>query len=153
MYAVLPHGVPGVGAFDAFGAQAVGGPALVIEQMRRLHRGDDAERGEALDIRQSDNLGVLHTVAPVARTVPSADGGEYIECDAIGAVADGMKRELKSGTVAFERHLLQLLRVYAQNSGRLGSVGVRREHCSRARAERTIEKRLHRAGLRPRIPG
>src|SRR4029077_606408 len=114
--------------------------------MRRLHRGDDAERGEALNIRQSDNLGVLHTVAPVARTVPSADGGDYIECDATGEVADGMKsgaqyatgacadgmkRELKSGTVAFERHLLQLLRVYAQNSGRLGSVGVRREHCSR----------------------
>ena len=102
---IFEHRVPCVGAFDAVGADARFSPAHVGGLMRRLHGGDDVERGEAGEIGGRDDLGVLDAIATVARWVGFGDGFESVEGDGVGAIADGVKCELEAGFVALDRHL------------------------------------------------
>ena len=59
----VEHAAPGVGARDALGADARLGPRHVAGGVRRLHRGDDAELGEARDVVERDHLRVLDAEA------------------------------------------------------------------------------------------
>ena len=50
--------------------------------MRRLHGGDDVERGEAREIGGGDDLRVFDAIAAVARAVGFCDGFKCVESDA-----------------------------------------------------------------------
>ena len=55
------------------------------------------------------------------------DCGESIERDVVGAVADRVKGELKSGAVAFDGHGRELRFIHVQESGRVWRIGIWRE--------------------------
>src|SRR6266852_653301 len=144
---------PGVSALDALGTDAGFGPAHVVGLVRRLHRGDDFELGEALEIVGGDDLGMLDAVAAVARAIGFCDGFENVETDAVGAVADGVEVELESGLVAFDGQRFQLVGLHNQNSSGLGVVGIGLEHGGGAGTESTVGDHFESAGLEPRISG
>ncbi len=104
------HAAPGVSAEDAAGADAVGGPTLVGEQMCGLHGGDDVHFGELSEIVGRDDLGVFDAVAAVAVAIGGDDGGVRIKGDVVGAVADGVEGELKAVMVALDGEGFQLVR-------------------------------------------
>jgi hypothetical protein len=60
------HGAPGVGVLGSVGAEAVGGPVHVGEEMGGLHGGDDAEFGVGVEVGREEDLGVLDAEAVVA---------------------------------------------------------------------------------------
>ena len=55
--------LPGVGVLDALGAEAIGGPLHVGEQVRGLHGGDDAFFFEAVEVAGEQDLGVFDAEA------------------------------------------------------------------------------------------
>jgi len=122
------QGIPGVSTFDAAGTNAGFGPAHVVGLMRGLHGSDDVELGEAREIFEGDDLGVLDAIAAIAGAVSFGDGFQDVEGDAIGAVADGVEGQLKAGFVALDGHLAKLVGFHDEDarSGRV--VRVRREH-------------------------
>ena len=131
--------MPSVGAFDAFRTEAIGGPAFVVEQMRRLHRGDYAERSETREIFGGDYLSVFDSIAPVARAICFLGGGECVESNSIGAVTDGVKRELKAGAIALDCHLRESGWIEAHDAGLCRIIGVGSEERSGSRTEGAIE--------------
>ena len=60
---MVEEGLPGVGVFGALGAEAIGGPLHVGEEMGRLHGGDDAFFFEAVEVAGKQNLGVFDAEA------------------------------------------------------------------------------------------
>ncbi len=54
---VVEEALPGVGVLDALGAEAVGGPLHVGEEMGRLHGGDDAFFFEAVEVVREEGPG------------------------------------------------------------------------------------------------
>ena len=60
---VVEEGLPGVGVFDSFGAEAVGGPLHVGEQVGGLHGGDDAFFFESVEVAGEQDLGVFDAEA------------------------------------------------------------------------------------------
>ena len=115
---VLQHGVPRVGTFDPLTADAVLGPAHVRGLVRRLHRSNHFEFREALEIHRRDHLRVLDAVAAVARAIRLANGFENVESNAVGAISDGMKVQLKAGLIALDGHGAQFVGIVSEDSRR-----------------------------------
>ncbi|MCU1225822.1 MAG: hypothetical protein JWQ42_3915 [Edaphobacter sp.] len=62
-YVVVEEGLPGVGVFGSVGAEAVGGPVHIGEEMAGLHGSDDAFAGEAVEVCREQYLGVFDAEA------------------------------------------------------------------------------------------
>src|ERR1700678_180555 len=62
-YVVVEEALPGVGVLASVGAEAVGGPLHVGEEMGGLHRGDDAFFFEAVEIAGEQDLSMFDTEA------------------------------------------------------------------------------------------
>src|SRR6202522_1413174 len=90
-------------------------------------------------------------IAAVAFAVGRDDGGESVEGDVIGAVADGVKGELEAVTVALDGEGFQLVGRYAHDAGGVRVVGIRGEHRGGASAERAVENFFQRAGFEPGV--
>ncbi len=74
-YVVVEEGSPGVGVFGALGAEAVGGPLHVGEEVGWLHGGDDAFAGEAVEVLGEQDLGVFDAEAEAGGSGAAGDCG------------------------------------------------------------------------------
>ena len=96
--------------------------------MRRLHGSYDVEFRKTREIHGRDDLRVLDAVAAVAGAVGLGDRGENVQRDAIGAIANGVERQLKPGLVALNSHRRELFRIVGEDSTGRGIVGIGLEH-------------------------
>ena len=118
--------------------------------MRRLHRGDDAERGEARDVvRRHDDLGVLDAVT--ARPAACLRDGALVrvEHDPVGAVADGVRVHLQ---VAAHRPFYDLSEIIGRGDEEARVAGFVAVVCEQGRApaaERAVHVELDRADREP----
>ena len=94
---------------------------------------------------------MFDAVAAVARAIGFEHGGESIKSNAVRAIADGVKSELKSCAVALDGHLFQTVRFDFKNSRGARVIRIWREHRCGARAERAIHDQLCLSGLEPRV--
>ena len=62
-YLVIEERTPRIGVPGSVGAEAVGGPVHVGEEMAGLHGGDDAFAGEAIEVCGEEHLGVFDAEA------------------------------------------------------------------------------------------
>ena len=93
--------------------------------MTRLHRGDDIELLESIDIVVMDKLRVLDSVPSIARTVCLDRLFVRVEDEAVCAIADRVDADLESGRVAFGDHLVQSIRRHQQEAAisRVSAIG------------------------------
>ena len=142
----------GIAAPDPLGTQPVAGPAPVVGEVDRLHRGDDAEPAEAGDLLAAQVLGVLDAEAAVARPVGGGHLGEEVEQHGVGALADGVHRDLETlavggGDPAFEAPRREP--IVGEQPDRAGGVGVGFEEVGGGRAERAVHVGLEAAEAEP----
>jgi hypothetical protein len=138
---------PGVGQRPV-GEGAAGGPGPVqvggvpvVDGVPRLHAGDHPERGEARQVDLVHLLGVLD---------PAGDpgGGEPVEGDRGGPVADGVHGPVQPGAGGPAQQPRQLLGRGAQQAvGPRAGVGQRAE--GGAGAQRPVDEHLERADPQP----
>ena len=84
---MVEEALPGVGVFDALGAEAVGGPLHVGQEMGGLHGGDDAFSCEAVEVAGEQDLGVFDAEAEGGGGGgPDRGGGDDV---GVGAVVVG----------------------------------------------------------------
>ena len=94
-------------------SQPLQGERRVAQGVYRLHAGDDVELAKAREV-PGDHLGVLYAVAP--RAVSALRRGDGVERDAIGAVTDGVDRQLQAARV----HLASTRREVSSSSSSPG---------------------------------
>jgi hypothetical protein len=89
---------PGVGELGPV-APGLVGQLAIGRRVRELHRGGDADLGEAGDIGRIEQLGVLDARAQAEREPDVAGTGEGVERVAVGSIADGVDshREARAG--------------------------------------------------------
>src|SRR5436190_12789976 len=132
--AILQHGVPRVRALDALTAHAILGPAHVRGLVRRLHRSNHFEFREALKVHWRNHLSVLDAVAAVAWPVSFGHCLENVQANAVGAIADGVKRQLESSLVALDGHDAQFVWIVREDArgGRIIAIGFEQRRRARA---------------------
>ena len=149
--ASLPQGVPGIAFVETLFSQDAGRPAHVSQQVAGLHGGNHAQLFEPGEVVAVDELRVLDLVAGVAAFVNLERSLESVQRHAVGAVADGVQRNLEAGGIAIHHHLLQLLRVIEQDAAVVGGVGERLQHGGGERTAATVGDALEGAGLEPGV--
>ena len=77
--------------------------------MHGLHRRDDAELREPGDVGVIEDLNVLDSEPMIDRRDSFECGLIGVECDAVSAVANGMRRDLESVLKRSRRHVAQML--------------------------------------------
>ena len=143
------HALEGGGVAGSVGAEAGGSPVHVGEEVGGLHRGDDAELGEAVEVGWEQDLGVFdsETFTALAHDIVCAGttnnyailvgliltivglgdlfgSGEGVEGHCVGLVADGVEAKLEAGGAAGSGHLVEGVLVIACDAGVGGVVGV-----------------------------
>ena len=95
---------------------------------------------------------MLDAVAAVAWPVSFGHCLENVQANAVGAIADGVKRQLESSFVALDSHGAQFAWIVREDArrGRIITIGF--EQRRRARTQSAVADGLQRAGLQPWIP-
>ena len=91
----VQEGSEGVRRLDALGPDALLRPPPVVGRVVGLHRGDDADLGEAGDGRRAQVLGVLDAEPPVPRPVRRGHALVDTQEPVVGGVADGVHQDLE----------------------------------------------------------
>ena len=102
-HAAVEQGAKGVRRLCALGPDAPLRPLTVVDGVIRLHRSNDREPLEALEVFGRDVLQVLDAPAPLARAVGFFDLAERVEDRRDGLVADGVDAELQTGGVGADQ--------------------------------------------------
>src|SRR5206468_9283244 len=107
---------------------------------------------EALKVHWCNHLCVLDAVTAVAWPVSFCHRLENVQANAVGAIADGVKRQLESSFVALDSHGAQFAWIVREDArrGRIITIGF--EQRRRARTQSAVADGLQRAGLQPWIP-
>ena len=139
---------------DPLRTEPLGRPVRVVDQMRRLHRGDDPASAESRDIGRPEVLRVLHPEPPVARPVGAREAVVDVEQQTVPPLADRVDRHLEAGGIGGPDPGPQGILGRAQHAGRLGIVGVGLVEQRRAGAQRPIHVTFdaadpHRSSPRP----
>ena len=118
--------------------------------MRRLHRRNHAELGEARNVYRIDNLRVFNSPPrflnlPLVRRHRFERAFVKIENHPIGAIANCVCLDLNASTQCFLKHRFQLFRFFGEVTGSLGRIAVRLEQRRAARTERAVENHFDRA--------
>src|SRR5262249_27457975 len=123
--AALAQRPPGVRALHAHGTEAILGPRLVLDAVRRLHRGDHAELRETRDVVRMDDLRVLDAVPQRARLRFLAfDPLEEVERLAVARIAERVDRHLEAGFHEVGHELLVEAILAAAHAAMAGAVRV-----------------------------
>jgi len=119
-----------------------------------LHGSDDAPSVEAENLFRRCYLCVLDAKAKILLL----DAGECraASSNAFSAISTARspmawKADLKPGSNAIFRHLVELCLIVLWESRIAGVVGVRLQQCCRSRTERTVEEALEHAGMKHRV--
>ena len=145
MCAAAPQRLPHVGALARAGlADALRDPRHVRRGMRRLHRGDDVERGEPRDVAGAQDLRMLvaHAQRAAARHL-ALQLLEQVQDGGVGAIADRVDAGLVAGAHGGQRLRVQIGRGRHQQAARAGFVAVRLVQRRAARPERAVGDELH----------
>src|SRR5262245_39951849 len=146
MRARLAQRAPSIGSFHSHWAQSVLGPGLVLDAMRRLHRGDHGQARETGDVVGMDDLGVLDPWPRVAHPgLLTLHGLDEVQRLAVPGVPDRVDRNLEAGLheIRDQRSVEAVLS--AADAAMSRTVGVVLEEPRPAGAERAIVEGLDRA--------
>ena len=97
-------------------------PGTVVEDMVRLHGGNDTFRRKAGYGRPRKMLGMLDAAPPVLLTVFFSDECKFIQDPVICAIANGMDRMLDIGFIRFPQNMLEIRGVIKSNDTHSGKV-------------------------------
>src|SRR4029077_7326309 len=95
----VQEGLEVVGDLDAFRADPLFRPAHVVDAVTRLNRRNRTERLEPRLVLCAYDLGMLDPRPAIAHAALALELLEDVEDHGVGAVADGVNRELESGRV------------------------------------------------------
>ena len=142
---------PGVGRPGAVAPAPIGDPHI-RSRMKRLHRGDDVESGEARDVVRVDELGVLDAedLRRGLRVRVGAGDLGGVEHQPHGRVADGVGGDAETGRAGLPDQVDEFAVLDGRRCrGRRAAVVVRLEHRGRPRAEGAVGEQLEQPDPQP----